>query len=165
MVRDGGRGAAGERGPAGDPAGAAGAEVAVYVGWWKYGLRQTAGPADEPVTLAEARAYLRVDTGSAEDDAAIARMIAMARDDFERLQNRCLVTSTWELTVDCFPARSWWRRYGYRSEPLSPPFPWFERHTFRVPRPPLLAVTSVVYVDEAGATVTLPATEYQVDNR
>ena len=60
-----------------------------------------AGPAGEPVTLAEAKAYLRVDDGA--EDGLIATLIAAARLHLEGITGRALIAQTWRLVLDCWP--------------------------------------------------------------
>src|SRR5204863_7116583 len=59
-------------------------------------------PAIEPVTLAEAKAHLKVDT--ADDDALIAAQIAAARASAEWHLGRALITQSWIQWRDCWPA-------------------------------------------------------------
>jgi len=58
-------------------------------------------PADEPVTLADAKAFIRVE--HADDDDVIAALIAAARIHVEAQTRRALVTQTWRLTRDVWP--------------------------------------------------------------
>jgi len=58
-------------------------------------------PALEPVSLADAKAHLRVDV--ADDDALISRLITAARSELERNLNRALVTQTWTYWLDAWP--------------------------------------------------------------
>ena len=60
------------------------------------------GPAVEPVSLAEAKAHLRVEHG--DDDDVIAALIAGARVHVEAQTRRALITQTWRLTRDAWPA-------------------------------------------------------------
>lgn len=60
-----------------------------------------AGPAVEPVSLAEAKAYLRVE--HAADDDTIAALIAGARIHVEAQTRRALITQTWRLSRDAWP--------------------------------------------------------------
>ena len=55
-------------------------------------------PASEPVSLAEAKTHLRVDS-SAEDD-LINSLISAARQWAEKYTNRSFITQTWELYLD-----------------------------------------------------------------
>src|SRR3954470_3436284 len=58
-------------------------------------------PAVEPVTLAEAKAYLRVDND--DDDAVISALIAGARGHIESQTRRALITQTWQVVRDVWP--------------------------------------------------------------
>jgi uncharacterized phiE125 gp8 family phage protein len=58
-------------------------------------------PAVEPVTLADAKAYLRV--AHSDDDAVIAALIAGARSHVEAQTRRALITQTWRLIRDGWP--------------------------------------------------------------
>jgi uncharacterized phiE125 gp8 family phage protein len=59
-------------------------------------------PAAEPLTLDEARAFLRVDTH--DDDEPIAALIVAARLHIEMQTRRALITQDWRLTLDAWPA-------------------------------------------------------------
>ncbi|KAB7741605.1 hypothetical protein F2P47_04160 [Parvibaculum sedimenti] len=61
----------------------------------------TAGPAEEPVTLAEARAFLRLDDTS--EDTLVTALITAARATLEAETRRAFVTQHWRLLVDRFP--------------------------------------------------------------
>jgi uncharacterized phiE125 gp8 family phage protein len=58
-------------------------------------------PAVEPVTLAEAKAFLRVEHD--DDDDMIATLIAAARSQIEAQTRRALITQTWQLIRDSWP--------------------------------------------------------------
>jgi uncharacterized phiE125 gp8 family phage protein len=59
------------------------------------------GPAVEPITLDEAKAYLRVEHD--DDDLVIAALIAGARIHVETQTRRALITQTWRLIRDNWP--------------------------------------------------------------
>ncbi|MFN3659567.1 MAG: head-tail connector protein [Pseudolabrys sp.] len=59
-------------------------------------------PAAEPLTLAEARAFLRVEHN--DDDALIEALIAGARIHVEAQTRRALITQSWRLIFDAWPA-------------------------------------------------------------
>lgn len=99
-------------------------------------LARATGPAVEPVTLADAKAHLRVFNTT--EDATITRMIKAAREHIEETTGRAIVTQTWKLWLDAFP------RDG----------------KITLPRPPLIGVTAIKYVDTDGAEQTLPADVY-----
>lgn len=58
-------------------------------------------PVSEPLTLAEAKAFLRVDHG--DDDDVIAAVITAARAHVETATRRALLTQTWRFSCDAWP--------------------------------------------------------------
>lgn len=102
-------------------------------------LTQT--PAIEPLTLADAKAHLRVDI--VDDDALITSLITAARQWCEAFQGRAYVTQTWQLWLDSWP----------------------EGDEILIPRPPLQSVTSIKYYGADGAEYVMPATDYLVDTK
>src|SRR5690242_14642320 len=58
-------------------------------------------PAVEPLSLAEAKAFLRVEHD--DDDDIIAALIAGARIHVEAQTRRALITQSWRLVRDCWP--------------------------------------------------------------
>lgn len=107
-------------------------------------LVRTTAPAVEVVSLAEAKAHLRVLHDS--EDTEIARFVRVARDHVERTLSRALVTQTFTLYMPAFPGRD--RRTGLSRIIL--------------PRPPLQSVTHVKYRDVDGVEQTLSASSYHV---
>lgn len=97
-------------------------------------------PAVEPVSLDEAKAHCRVEHDL--DNALITALAVAARQHFERETNRALVTQTWRLDLDRFP------RGG---EPI------------RLTRGPVASISSLAYIDEAGANQTVAA-EARIDD-
>jgi uncharacterized phiE125 gp8 family phage protein len=67
------------------------------------GLVLTSGPALEPVTVAEAKAHLRVD--GTEEETLIASLILVSRLHLETALGLALVTQSWRLFLDCWPAQ------------------------------------------------------------
>ncbi len=63
------------------------------------------GPAVEPVSLAEAKNYLRVE--HEEDDELIGELIESARVQVEQAARRVLVTQQWRIVLDRWPASGW----------------------------------------------------------
>lgn len=108
------------------------------------GLRLISEPDVEPITLADAKAQCRV-THSAEDE-LLHGYIRAARQSCETYQLRAWLTQTWELTLDGFPA----------------PTPRNPAAAIRLPRPPLQAVVSVIYLAEDGSEVTMDPGDYRV---
>lgn len=58
-------------------------------------------PALEPLTVAEAKSYLRVETG--DDDTVIAALIAAARSHVQAMTRRALIAQTWRYVLDVWP--------------------------------------------------------------
>lgn len=58
-------------------------------------------PAVEPLALAEAKAFLRVEHG--DDDAVVAALIAGSRIHVESQTRRALITQSWRLSADGWP--------------------------------------------------------------
>jgi len=71
------------------------------------------GPAIEPVSFAEAKAYLRVEHD--DDDDVIAALIAAARLYVEAQTRRALITQSWRLSLDGWPQTG---RLDVRPAPL-----------------------------------------------
>lgn len=104
-------------------------------------------PADEPVTLAEAKSHLRLE--HALDDAAVTAAITAARQWVEEVCWRGLVTQTWERVESAFPADS--------SLAL-------ERQGLELPMGNLVSVTSLKYIDPDGVERTAVLnTDYVID--
>lgn len=97
-----------------------------------------AAPAEEPVDLLEAKLQLRLGPDPHEDDTLIQGLIRLAREHVESVTNRALMAQTWDALYPCFPA------------------------VFEIPRPPLIEIVSVSYVDTSGATQVVGASVYQV---
>lgn len=106
-------------------------------------LRRVVAPASAPVTLAEAKAHLRV-TASTEDTliGALVEAATQHLDGWQGILGRALVQQSWELTLDAFPA---------------------DEEAIRIPLPPVSSVVSVTYLDAAGAQQTMPPGDYVVD--
>lgn len=95
-----------------------------------YGLRVITGPTIEPVTLPELRAQCRIDVET--EDALLASYALAARQYVEAVTGRALLTQTLELTLDDFPSEA-----------------------IELPRAPVASITSISYLDTAGATQTV----------
>jgi uncharacterized phiE125 gp8 family phage protein len=105
------------------------------------GYRLITPPASTPVTMAEVKDYLRV--AHNDEDIQILQYIRAATSYLDGrlgVLGRCLITQTWEITLDAFPPGE-----------------------IELPLPPVQSVTSVTFVDPAGTTATVPANDYTVD--
>lgn len=115
-------------------------------------LSLVTAPATEPLSLAEAKAHLRVDQDDEND--LIATLVIAAREYVETHTHRALITQTWDYQLDGFPAM--WSTVDVDARQVHTGAIWF-------PKPPLLSVTSLTYVDTAGVTQTWDAGNYTVD--
>ena len=95
-------------------------------------------PVQEPVTLEEAKAHLRIDYNA--EDALITSYIAVAREHCEVVTGLALAPATWEARLGSFPEGA-----------------------IELPHPPLLEVESVRYTAPGGTEVTLEPEAYRVD--
>ena len=64
-------------------------------------LIRTVDPVAEPVTLAEAKAHLRIDHG--DDDDLLAGLVRAARQEVERSTGMALLAQSWRLVLDDWP--------------------------------------------------------------
>lgn len=112
------------------------------------GLSVAVEPAAEPLTLAKARLFLKVDEDVTEDDSLITDQIKEARQAGENETGRAWITQTLRLVLDRWPEAG---------DPGQE-----QGSTIWLPRPPLVSVTSVQYYDVDGALQTLAASKYWV---
>lgn len=119
-------------------------------------------PAVEPISLSMAKKQLRVDIPD-DDDLINLVYIPAARDYAERITNRAFYTQTWQYYVDNFA-------YGdYRSTvPRDQREPWnysayWNDFAFRLPKPRVLNVEAINYLDAAGTPQVLDPSLYYVD--
>jgi uncharacterized phiE125 gp8 family phage protein len=110
------------------------------------GLKLVSPPSIEPVTLAEAKAHLRLDTDA--DDAYVSALIIAARERAELFLRRALITQTFEYTMDRFPVDTC---MVYTTSFID------------LPRPPLRSVEWIRYIDTADNQQTLRPETYVVD--
>ncbi len=114
-----------------------------------------APPALEPVTLAEARAWLRVDVN--DEDAAIASLIVAGRTLVEAATRRALVTQTWRVTLDAWPASGadgGWSLLATR--PAALPL------EVAVPLAPVQSLAAIRVYDAAWQPQTLPSSSWRL---
>jgi len=96
---------------------------------------------DDPLTLAFVRDHhLRCANGTAEDD-YVESLMAASRQAFEDFTGRALLPQTLTLSLERFPRGAC---------------------AIVLPRPPLIEVTSITYVDDDGVTQTLDTSSYIV---
>ncbi|RJP54314.1 MAG: hypothetical protein C4583_03045 [Anaerolineaceae bacterium] len=105
-------------------------------------LKIVTPPAQSPISLATAKAHLRVDHSS--EDALIQDLINEATDyldGYSGILGRCIITQTWDLFWDAWPCDG----------------------DIKVPLPPLQSVTWVKYLNTSEVWTTVSAADYDVD--
>jgi uncharacterized phiE125 gp8 family phage protein len=96
-------------------------------------------PAVEPISLAEAKLHARVD--DSDRDTLITVFIKSAREAAEHELGRALITQTWRLTLDEFPCAE-----------------------IELPKPKVLSIASVGYVDADGVDQVVSSANYTLDS-
>lgn len=110
-------------------------------------------PATEPLTLAEAKAHLRVDVDVTDDDALITALIVAARQYAESETGRSLITQSWRLVLDGFPC-------GFGPGMSGPFTSLLPTNAILLDQNPVQSITSIQYQDMGGAWQTLDSTEW-----
>lgn len=130
------------------------------------GLKLITAPSIEPITIAQAEAYLRLDTDlGGPVDTDIALMITSARRICESTLRRGLLTQTWQLSLKNWPGRD----YQNWPSSVNSGFDAYYRYDhIRLPfAAQLQSVVSVQYTDTSGTVFTMPpgniAGGYNVD--
>jgi len=98
-------------------------------------------PASTPITLAEAKAFLRVDSDFDDDNTYITSLISVATQVVEQYTRRRLITQTYNIFYDEFP-------------------PYIDLQIGEV-----ASVTHIKYYDEDNTLQTLATDQYDVDTR
>lgn len=99
-------------------------------------IKLITAPTVEPISLDEAKLYLRIDTSPPSehpDDTLIRSLIAAARQKCEGFSNRAYITQTWDLRLDEFP----------------------EKDFIVISKPPLQSLEYLQYKDAAGVLQTV----------
>lgn len=94
----------------------------------------------ECVSAQEIVTHARIEVGD-ENATVLPTLIAAARRHAEEYLQAAFLEQTWQWALDDF----------------------CDAELCKVPRPPLISVSSIVYIDIAGASITLPTTDYKVD--
>lgn len=124
-------------------------------------LKIVAPPTTEPVTLAEAKAWLRIDADNTTDDPLVLSLITACRERAEDFTGRSLMTQQWSYSIDCFPCyvgsvmpgRNAWGSMNY----------WYDSQAIYLPRGPLISVDAITFIAVDGSTNTLDPSQYIVD--
>lgn len=87
-----------------------------------------AGPAEEPVSLAEAKAFLKIDDTA--EDGLITTLIGAARLHVEGVTGKALLAQSWRIVLDDWP----------------------DNGVVKLPVSPLISVTAITAVDDHGGS-------------
>ena len=112
-------------------------DLIVKRGMFRY--TKTVEPTVEPVTLAEAKLFARIDDTA--DDALITALIIAARENVEKQTGRSMTTQTWKATLDFLP-------YAY---------------IFELINRPLISVTSIKAYNEDGTSESIDSGDIIID--
>ena len=104
------------------------------------GFKLKTAPTTEPISLAEAKLHLKVDTDLTADDNLITALITAARQMAENYTGLALINQTWEYATDQFTDSQ---------IPLRPA--------------PLSSIASITYKDSANVTQTLSSSVYEAN--
>lgn len=99
----------------------------------------TTGPSVEPITLSEAKAFLRVDTTT--EDTLISSLITAARIHIEVSLGQGLITQNWSYLIDAWP----------------------EGRDLVLSMKPLQSVVEIVTYDSSDVATTYASSNYTVD--
>jgi uncharacterized phiE125 gp8 family phage protein len=122
-------------------------------------LVQTSAPGIEPVTLVDAKNFLRVDADLTADDTLISLLIGAARRYAEAYTGRSFISQGWKLLLDSFPG------YGLTGTEWGVTFS-HPRNAVLFEKGPLISVDSIIYtaMDQSTVTVLSPgAPDYAID--
>lgn len=100
-------------------------------------------PEAEPISLAEARDWLKMGSSTA-NDAIITGLVTAARQHIEIVFGAALVTQTWDYLADAFPTADDWSEFRFAINPIS-------------------SITHVKYYDDAGTLQTWSSANYILD--
>ena len=103
-------------------------------------LKIVTQPADEPVTVAEAKAYMRVSYST--EDSLITTMITAARRLAEAYTRRAIIEQEWLMVMDNVP----------------------QFREFELPWPLLISVEQILFTPSGGTPTVFDASNYIVDD-
>lgn len=99
-----------------------------------------AGPAEEPVSLAEAKGFLKVDDSA--EDGLITTLIGAARLHVEGITGKALLAQNWRTVLDDWP----------------------DDGVVKLPVAPLIAVIAISVTDGNGASLDLPLDQFRSES-
>jgi uncharacterized phiE125 gp8 family phage protein len=103
----------------------------------------TTAPATEPVSLAEAKLHLKIETADTADDTLVTYLIKAARENAEEYTRRSFIETTWERRMDTF-------------------FDDGQDGVILLKKNPVKSITSIKYLDVNGVEQTLSTAYYNL---
>lgn len=103
-------------------------------------IKRITQPSSEPVTLADVKAQLSIQTSDTEVDAIITRRITEARQVVETISGRSIMPCQWEVVLDRFPDE------------------------IELYYPPTTSIVSIKYIDTNQAEQTINPSDYALDS-
>ncbi len=98
-----------------------------------------AGPATEPVTLAQAKAFLKVDDTA--EDGLTTTLITAARLHVEGVTGKALLSQTWRVCLDAWP----------------------DNRLVKLPISPLINITAITAYDDEGVGYAIAAAQFYAE--
>jgi len=126
-------------------------------------LKLVTGPAIEPVTLSEVKNYLRIEGN--DDNAMLEGFISAARILVEQHTGRVLITQTWDMFLDHFPAQKFIDSAFGDTDYMEGHLATFlgGAGKITIPKYPLQSVTFLKTIDDNATEYTMSASDYIVD--
>lgn len=126
----------------------------------------TSPPAEEPVSLTEARQWMKVDVVDAAEDALITFCVSAARRWCETQSGRAFITRTARASMDDFPRGDIAPDLVSRQSLEARGVPDFLSSglEIRLPSPKLQTVSQIQYYAADGTLTVLNPSDYQVDS-
>ena len=122
------------------------------------GLQVNTEPVQEPISLQEAKEYLRVDDST--DERVVRPLIETSRRIAEEHLGRTLMTTTYTLYTDSYDELSYHLWEGIRTGPDLSNY----KNYINLPKCPVQSVTSVSTFNDSDVETTFASSRYYVDN-
>ena len=113
-------------------------------------IKVVTSPLIEPIGIEQARDHLRADDTM--NEAEVDHWIKDARSKVELFSGRAMLTRTIDVFLDAFPNQI--ETDAVLQGGIG---------TILMPRPPLISVASITYIDTTGASIVLATDQYDVD--
>jgi hypothetical protein len=121
-------------------------------------LTLVTGPAAEPLTLDEAKAWAKIDGTT--DDALLASLLTASIQSAEEFTRRAFITQTWKLALD-LDGSGMDLDEGVYDLPISALYGSLPR-AIELPRQPIQSISSVTTYDTSNASSTFPSSNYSL---